>query len=99
MRFKNGICSACQYSDSKNDGQIDWNQREDLLKELLDKHRKSDGSYDCIVSGSGGKDSSTVAHILKYKYNMNPLTVTYSPILYTDIGFSKFKSMDILRWF
>ena len=43
LRFKNGICSACQYSDSKNDGQIDWNQREDLLKELLDKHRKSDG--------------------------------------------------------
>ena len=26
------------------------------------------------------------AHILKYKFNMNPLTVTYSPILKTDVG-------------
>ena len=72
--------------------------KEDLLKELLDKHRKSDGSYDCIVSGSGGKDSSTVAHILKYKYNMNPLTVTYTNLIHR-YWISKFKSMDILRWF
>ena len=26
------------------------------------------------------------AHILKYKFKMNPLTVTYSPILKTKIG-------------
>ena len=38
---------------------------------------RKDGSYDCIVSGSGGKDSVKVAHILKYKYGMHPLTVTW----------------------
>ena len=31
---------------------------------------------DCIVGGSGGKDSVFQSHILKYKYKMNPLTVT-----------------------
>jgi N-acetyl sugar amidotransferase len=38
------------------------------------------------VPGSGGKDSVIAAHILKYKYNMNPLTVTWPPNMYTDIG-------------
>lgn len=92
LQFKNGICAACQYSERKNNGEINWDERENLLKKLLDQYRKTDGGYDCIVSGSGGKDSSTVAHILKYKYNMNPLTVTYSPILYTDIGFQNLRS-------
>ena len=54
---------------------------------LLNKHRKN---YDCIVPGSGGKDSAYAAHILKYKYNMNPLTVTWAPHLYTNIGWDNF---------
>ena len=53
---------------------------------LLDKHRSKDGSYDCLVPGSGGKDSVYAAHVLKYKYKMNPLTVTWAPHLYTDVG-------------
>ena len=33
----------------------------------------------------GGKDSCYASHILKNKYGMNPLTVTWPPILYTDL--------------
>ena len=65
---------------------INWEAREKELVKLLDKHRKNDGSHDCIVPGSGGKDSAYQAHILKYKYGMNPLTVTFAPSIYTDIG-------------
>jgi len=86
-----GICLACQYSEKKKKI-INWNEREKLLRELLNNYRRKDGSYDCIVSGSGGKDSVTIAHILKYKYGMNPLTVTYSPILYTEIGFKNHRA-------
>ncbi len=39
-----------------------------------------------MVPSSGGKDSAFVAHELKSKYKMNPLTVTWSPLKYTDIG-------------
>ena len=46
---------------------------------------KKDG-YDVIVPSSGGKDSGYVAHMLKDKYGMNPLTVTWAPHLYTEIG-------------
>jgi len=80
-----GICSACAYHAEKETG-IDWISREQGLINLLDKFRSNDGSYDVIVPGSGGKDSAYTAHILKYKYGMNPLTVTWAPHLYTDIG-------------
>jgi len=86
-----GICSACRNTlEYKN--KIDWASRERELKILLDKHRSSDGSWDVIVPSSGGKDSSYVAHQLKYKYGMNPLTVTWAPLQYTDIGLENFRS-------
>src|SRR4029079_1435995 len=56
------------------------------LVELCNRHRRHDGSYDVIVPCSGGKDGSFVAHMLKYKYNMNPLTVTWAPLMATEIG-------------
>jgi len=80
-----GVCSACRFNLAK-DSNIDWEQRDIILQKLLDKFRRSDGKYDVIVPGSGGKDSAYTAHILKYKYKMNPLTVTWAPQLYTDIG-------------
>ncbi len=81
---KEGVCSACNYFKFKS--KIDWEQREKELIEILDAHRSKDGSYDCVVPSSGGKDSAFVAHELKTKYRMNPLTVTWSPLKYTDIG-------------
>jgi len=85
-----GVCDACRANEQKNS--IDWKSREEQLVKLLDKHRKNDGSYDCLVPGSGGKDSAYQAHVLKYKYGMNPLTITWPPILYTDYGYKNFKN-------
>lgn len=85
-----GICDACRQAEIKEG--IDWKKREKELIKLLDKHRRNDGGYDCIVPGSGGKDSALQAHILKYKYGMHPLTITWPPILYTDYGYKNFKN-------
>lgn len=87
---EDGICSACVYQEEKETG-IDWNERDEHLKKLLSRFKSTDGSYDVIVPGSGGKDSAYTAHILKYKYGMNPLTVTWAPHLYTDIGMKNFQ--------
>ncbi len=46
-----------------------------------------------MVPASGGKDSAFVAHMLKYKYGMKVLTVTWAPHLYTDIGWRNFQNM------
>jgi N-acetyl sugar amidotransferase len=87
---EDGVCSACVYHEEKETG-IDWKERDERLVELLSRFKSKDGSYDVIVPGSGGKDSAYTAHILKYKYGMNPLTVTWAPHLYTDIGMKNFQ--------
>ena len=86
-----GICDACKWFEEKK--KIDWEDRERQLKELCDRYRKNDGTYDVIVPSSGGKDSFYVAHELKFKYGMNPLTVTWAPHKYTDVGWHNFQSM------
>lgn len=88
---ENGVCSACSYAEQKYK-YINWNDREKELLELLDKHRSKDGKWDCIVPGSGGKDSAFVSHLLKYKYGMHPLTITWAPFMYTDIGWKNYIS-------
>ena len=85
------ICDACRVTEKKVS--IDWRAREEELRALCDKHRSTDGSYDCLVPGSGGKDSFVAAHMLKYKYGMHPLTVTWAPHVYTEWGWRNFQ-----RW-
>ncbi len=88
---ENGICDACNFAEKKNT-QINWKEREEKLIELCNKHRKNDGSYDCVVPGSGGKDSFYASHILKTKYGMHPLTITWAPHVYTEWGWKNFQS-------
>ncbi|HYD03338.1 MAG TPA: N-acetyl sugar amidotransferase [Alphaproteobacteria bacterium] len=85
-----GICSACRYAEKKAN-KIDWEAREKELQALCDKHRSKDGSWDVIIPCSGGKDSAITAHILKTKYGMHPLTVTWAPHKYSDIGWRNFQ--------
>ena len=87
-----GVCNACRYWERK-ETTIDWNQHETELHNLLDRYRRNDGRFDVIVPSSGGKDSAFVAHQLKYKYDMNPLTVTWAPHLYTQIGWDNFQAL------
>ena len=89
---EDGICDACKYNEKKKE--IDWKKREDQLLKILEKYRKNNGEHDCIVPSSGGKDSSFTAHILKTKYKMNPLAVTWAPNMWTDIGFENFNNLS-----
>lgn len=86
-----GICDACRFAETKHQG-IDWEKREHELLALCEKYRSRNGSYDCLVPGSGGKDSFYTAHMLKYKYGMNPLTVTWAPHKYTEWGWRNMQS-------
>ena len=88
---EHGVCDACNFAEKKK--QIDWQDREKQLVELCDRFRRTDGRYDVVVPGSGGKDSVMAAHVLKYEYNMNPILVTWPPAIYTDIG-----RLNFQRW-
>ena len=86
-----GVCDACRVAEKKRN-EIDWDERERALQRLCDRFRKTDGGYDCIIPGSGGKDSFYAAHKLKYKYNMHPLTITWAPHIYTDWGWKNLQN-------
>lgn len=85
-----GVCDGCKYAKIKEG--IDWKEREKALTALCDRYRRYDGRYDVIVPGSGGKDSIFAAHLLKTKYNMHPLTMTWAPHIYTDWGWKNFQA-------
>ena len=87
-----GVCGACRWAEEK-EKIVNWSDRKKQFEELLNKHRRSDGRYDVIVPCSGGKDSGMIAHKLKTEYGMHPLTMTWSPLLYTDIGFQNLQNM------
>lgn len=82
---ENGVCSACNFALFKRT-HFNWAEREKELEVLCNKYRRDDGRYDVVVPCSGGKDSAFVAHQLKFRYGMNPLTVTSAPLLATEIG-------------
>jgi N-acetyl sugar amidotransferase len=79
-----GICDACRIAEVK--ASVDWQGRQKELMKLCDKHRSKGGAFDCVVPGSGGKDSFYAAYVLKHDYGMHPLLVTWAPHIYTDVG-------------
>lgn len=81
---EDGLCNACIWAAKKKT--LDWSTRETELLNLLDRHRRDDHKFDCIVPVSGGKDGSYVAYNLKHKYGMNPLAVTVTPPLPLELG-------------
>ena len=84
MQLKNGICNACLWHEKKKS--INWNERWDILEQICDSYRSDNNDFDCIIPVSGGKDSSTIAYQFKHKLGMNPLTVTFSHPLWTQMG-------------
>ena len=85
---ENGICNACLHSEKKN--KINWVDRENeffkLVEEIKSHSKKTNAHYDCVVPWSGGKDSTSIALKLKFEYELNPLLVTFSPLLTNECG-------------
>jgi len=86
-----GVCDACRVAEAK--ALTDWAERDRELRDLCDRYRSADGSYDCLCPGSGGKDSFYASHVLSTVYGMHPLTVTWAPHMYTPWGWANFQ-----RW-
>lgn len=85
-----GVCEACKFAERKKS--IDWEKRQTELEDLCNQFRRADGKYDVVVPGSGGKDSVMAAHILKHKYHMHPLLITWPPHIYTRVGRRNFEA-------
>ena len=80
-----GVCSGCRVHEEKD--QIDWAEREKKLKSILDNYRSQSGrNYDCIIPVSGARDSHFIVHVIKNRYGLNPLLVTYNKQYNTGVG-------------
>ena len=49
-----GVCSACRFAESKANT-IDWTGRERELIDLFDRHRRTDGRYDCSCRAAAAR--------------------------------------------
>lgn len=74
-----GICSSCKTSEKFHKiTDKEWEFRKNKFKELIEKNKKKDNYYDCIIPVSGGKDSYFQTHIVVKEFNLKPLLVTYN---------------------
>ena len=82
-----GVCNGCTYNRSRKN-ENNWIARKLELQELIAKSKtnETNSTYDCVVGWSGGKDSSAIALRLKTELGLNPLLVTFSPLIPTLEG-------------
>ncbi len=103
-----GICSGCRYHESRKKLDVDWDQRQEMLREILKDAKvmakQRGNTHDCIIPVSGGKDSHYQVWMLKEKFKMNPLLVTYNHGFNTPAGNRNLKNLveksgcDLIRY-
>jgi len=57
-----------------------------VFEDTLAPYRKTDGTPDCLVSLSGGRDSCYTLHYVKTVLKMNPVAYTFDWGMVTDLG-------------
>ncbi len=80
-----GICSGCVIHEEKY--KINFadkaNEFERLIRNYRGKHNKY---YDCVIHVNGSGDDFYVVDLVKNKFNLNPLLVTYNTQFNTKVG-------------
>lgn len=77
---ENGVCNYC-----RNYKKIEVKGKNNLEK-FVEKNRSKDGSPDCLVAFSGGRDSSFGLHYIKKVLGMHPVAYSYDWGMITDLG-------------
>lgn len=76
-----GLCNYC-----KNYKRVGARKSLNELKAIVEPYRSKDGSPDCFIPFSGGRDSTYVVHFLKKELGLNVVTYTYDWGLVTDLA-------------
>ncbi len=80
---ENGVCNYCHAWD-KRWKNFDYEKAEEQLRAIFSKARSKNRQYDCLIPYSGGRDSSYVLYLIKTKYKLNPLVVTYNNLFMSE---------------
>lgn len=73
-----GVCNYCR------EGPPVKSESAMSLESRISKFRSQDGSPDCIVALSGGRDSCYGLHVIKKELGLNPIAYTYDWAMVTD---------------
>lgn len=96
---ENGLCSGCNYYDTRKNLKISWGERKQLLEKIIeeskDYSKKNNSNYDCIIPVSGGKDSSYQVYYLKKNFNIKPLLVSFNHCFNTSAGNQNLKNLIV----
>jgi len=77
---ENGVCNYCKtYVPMHVQGL-------DSLSNLVDSYKCQDGSPDCLVMFSGGRDSSYGLHVIKAELGLHPIAFSYDWGMLTDLA-------------
>ncbi len=76
-----GICNYCHSYVVRNFGASEME-----FRKILEQYRSKDGSPDCLVPFSGGRDSSYGLHYIVHELGMHPITYTYDWGMVTDLA-------------
>lgn len=85
---ENGVCNYCHIHDKLEKKYPLDGSGQKYVDELVQriKHDGRGKKYDCVVGVSGGCDSSYLLHILKTKYDLRPLAITFDNTWSTNIS-------------
>jgi hypothetical protein len=71
-----GVCNFCLNLKGKTNLKESKEKRREKFDDLLEKYRGR-GSYDCLMAYSGGKDSTYTLTLLRKKYDLKILALTF----------------------
>lgn len=82
---EHGVCNHCRAYDTFNNKWEKEKEKKELeLKKIVQQVKKLNRKYDCLISLSGGKDSTYALYIFSKIYNLKCLCVTFDNGLMSD---------------
>jgi len=88
-----GVCQFCRrIEDLTSSPQFDSRKREKEFSEIVERVKKLGKPYDCLISLSGGKDSTYALYVCDKIHNLKCLCVTFDNGFLSDYAKNNIKS-------
>lgn len=86
-----GVCNYCLNWD-KRWKNFDFKKSEKKLLSIFEEAKNKNRRYDCLVPLSGGRDSTYVLYLIKVRYGLNPLAITFNNGFMSDYALSNMQN-------